>query len=129
MGRVGERFNWNGRFTYTSVRRAFVLDESFLTAAGNATTTTRVINTGNAQRPVATGNLNLVLTPTSRLTVSNSTALYNARTQGDDTFVQVSPGSPTKIVSYNYLGVRTLSNDTMLNYQWSKIVGVFAGYH
>ena len=126
---LGKTFNWNGRFTYTAGRRAFVLDESFLTAAGNATTTTRVINTGDAQRPVATGNLNLVFTPTSKLNISNGTALYNSRTQGNDTFVQVSPGAPTRIVTYNYLGVRTLSNDTTLNYQWTKMVGMFATYH
>ena len=130
FGNAGKMFSWNGRFTYTSGRRAFVLDESFLTAAGgNATTTSHVINTGSAQRPVATGNLNLVLTPASKLTVSNSSAFYNARTQGNDTFAQVSPGAPTRIVTYNYLGVRTFANDTTLNYQWSKVVGLFAGYH
>jgi len=121
-------FNWNGRFTYTSGRRAFVLDETFLTAAGSATTT-RAINLGNAQRPVATGNLNLVFTPTKKLNIVNSTAFYNARTQGEDTFAQLSPGAPTQLITYNYLDVRTISNDTTLNYQWVKMVGLFAAYH
>jgi len=122
-------FNWNGRFTYTSGQRAFAMNENFLTAAGAATTTTRVINVGNAQRPVATGNLNLVFTPVSKLSLVNSTAVYNARTLGNDTFAQLSPGTPTLLASYNYLAVRTLSNDTTLNYQWLKKVGLFAGYH
>jgi len=122
-------FSWNGRFTYTSGRRSFALDETFLTAAGNAITTTRAINLGNAQRPVATGNLNLVFTPASKLTIVNSTSVYNARTQGNGTFAQLSPGAPTQVVTYNYLGVRTIANDTSLNYQWVKKVGVFASYH
>ena len=122
-------FNWNGRFTYASGRRAFVLDETFLTQAGAATTTTKVINTGNAQRPVATGNLNLVFTPVSKLTIVNSTAVYNARTQGDGTFVQLSPGAQVRVITYNYLGVKTISNDTSANYQWSKMLGLFAAYH
>lgn len=122
-------FSWNGRFTYTAGRRAFVLDETFLTAAGNATTTTRALNFGNAKRPVATGNLNLVFTPVAKLTITNSTAIYNARTQGDTTFAQLSPGAPTRVATYNYLGVRTISNDTTLNYDWLKAVGFFAGYH
>ena len=122
-------FNWNGRFTYTAGQRAFVLDETFLNAAGSATTTTRAINLGNAQRPVATGNLNLVFTPASKLNIVNSTAFYNARTQGDDTFAQLSPGAPTQLITYNYLDVRTISNDTTANYQFVKMVGLFAAYH
>ena len=125
----GKWFSWNGRFTYTSGRRAFALDETFLTAAGANITTTRAVNFGNAQRPVATGNLNLVFAPIAKLNIVNSTAVYNARTQGDSTFAQLSPGTPTRIFSYNYLGVRTLSNDTTVNYQLVKKIGVFAGYH
>jgi hypothetical protein len=126
---IGKWFTWNGRFTYTSGRRAFALDEAYLAAAGNATITSHLINTGNAQRPVATGNLNLVFTPAAKLNFTNSTALYNARTQGDDIYALVTPAAPAHLVTYNYLGVRTLSNDTTVNYQWLKMVGLFAGYH
>jgi hypothetical protein len=126
---VREWFSWNGRFTYTAGQRAFAMDETFLTVAGKATATTIAINLGNAQRPVATGNLNLVFTPTSKLTIVNSAAVYNARTQGNDTFAQLSPGTPTQLVTYNYLDVRSVSNDATLNYQWLKKVGLFAGYH
>jgi hypothetical protein len=73
--------------------------------------------------------LNLVFTPTSKWNIVNSTAFYNARTQGDDTFAQLSPGAPTQLITYNYLDVRTISNDTTLNYQWMKAVGLFAAYH
>jgi hypothetical protein len=121
-------FDINSRFTYTSGRRDFVLDDTILTAAGPAITTTRVFNSGNAQRPVATGNLNLGFHPSTKLSILNSTAVYNARTQGNSTFVQYSPGQST-LVDYDYLGIRTVSNDTVVNYQASKMLGFFAGYH
>ena len=58
----------------------------------------------------------------------NSTAVYNARTLGDSAFTQFSPGQPVTTVYYNYLGIRTLANDTVLNYQVSNAVGFYAGY-
>jgi hypothetical protein len=65
----------NGRFTYTAGRRNFVFDETAVTAGpGGAQTTTTVFNQGNAQRPVATGNLNIAFRPSSKLYLINSTA-------------------------------------------------------
>jgi hypothetical protein len=37
-------------------------------------------------------------------------------------------GEPVTTVYYNYLGIRTLANDTVLNYQVSNAVGFYAGY-
>ena len=119
----------NGRFTYTAGRRDFVFDETAVTAGpGGAQTTTTVFNQGNAQRPVATGNLNIGFRPSSKLSMINSTAVYNARTLGDSAFTQFSPGDPVTTVFYNYLGIRTLANDTVLNYQVADAVGFYAGY-
>jgi hypothetical protein len=119
----------NGRFTYTAGRRNFVFDETAVTAGpGAGQTTTKVFSAGNAQRPVATGNLNIAFRPSSKLYLINSTAVYNARTQGDSAFTQFSPGQPVTTVFYNYLGIRTLANDTVLNYQVSNAVGFYAGY-
>ena len=95
---------------------------------GGAQTTTTVFAQGNAQRPVATGNLNIAFRPSSKLYLINSTAVYNARTIGDSAFTQFSPGQPVTTVYYNYLGIRTLANDTVLNYQVSNAVGFYAGY-
>jgi hypothetical protein len=116
----------NGRFTYTAGRRNFVFDETAVIAAGGAQTALTVFTQGNAQRPVATGNLNVAFRPGSKLYVINSTAVYNARTIGDSSFTQFIPGLPT--VYYNYLGIRTLANDTVLNYQVSNAVGFYAGH-
>lgn len=119
----------NGRFTYTAGRRDFVFDETAVTAApGGAQITTTVFAEGNAQRPVATGNLNVGFRPGAKLYLINSTAVYNARTIGDSAFTQFSPGQPVTTIYYNYLGIRTLANDTVLNYQVSNAVGFYAGY-
>jgi hypothetical protein len=122
------RFDVNGRFTYTAGRRSFVFDETAVTAAGPVQTTTKVFSQGNAQRPVATGNLNISFRPTSKLYLINSTAVYNARTQGDSAFTLFSPGQPGTTIYYNYLGIRTVANDTVLNYQVSNAVGFYGGY-
>jgi hypothetical protein len=124
-----EMFDVNGRFTYTAGRRNFVFDETAVTGAtGGPQTTTKVFSAGNAQRPVATGNLNIAFRPSSKLYLINSTAVYNARTQGDSAFTLFSPGQPGTTFYYNYLGIRTLANDTALNYQVSNAVGFYAGY-
>jgi hypothetical protein len=122
-------FNWNGRFTYTAGQRNFLMNETLNTVAGARVSTTQIYNSGNAQRPIATGNLNFAITPNSKLSFVNSTAVYSMRTQGSGTFTQLSPGTPATSVTYNYLGIRTVANDSNVNYQWTKIVGLYAGYH
>ena len=119
----------NGRFTYTAGRRNFVFDETAVTAGpGGSAKYDELFSQGNAQRPVATGNLNIAFRPSSKLSLINSTAVYNARTIGDSAFTQFSPGQPVTTVYYNYLGIRTLANDAVLNYQLSNAVGFYAGY-
>jgi len=123
-------FNVNGRFTYTGGRRAFVVDESSAGKIAAGAENRQVTTFGNADRPVATGNLNLSFTPGSKLTVVNGTSVYNVRTLGNSFFNQVDnvTGAAT-FLNYNYLGIRTIANDTNLNYQLSPMWGVMAGYH
>jgi hypothetical protein len=121
-------FHLNGRFTYSGGRNAFVVDES--AQASSPTRFQNVITLGNADRPVATGNLNLSFTPTSKLTIANNTSVYNVRTLGNSFFAQFDSQTQTTAVQfYNYLGIRTVANDTSLNYQISPLWGVMAGYH
>jgi hypothetical protein len=123
-------FNVNGRFTYTGGRRAFVVDESSAGKVAAGAENRQVTTFGNAERPVATGNLNLSFTPGSKLTVTNGISVYNVRTLGNSFFNQVDnvTGAVT-FLNYNYLGIRTVANDTDLNYQISPVWGVTAGYH
>lgn len=122
--------NVNGRFTYTSGQRAFVLDES---SSGpdrfGAAQNRQIVTYGNGRRPVATGNLNVTLMPTDKLTVTNSTSVYNVRTSGDSYFTQFDNATrSTELQYFNYLGIRTIANQTDLNYQFSPLIGAFAGY-
>lgn len=121
--------NVNGRFTYTSGRRAFVVDESSAGKVAAGPENRQVTTFGDADRPVATGNLNVSYTPGSRLTVVNSTSVYNVRTLGNSYFSQIDnvTGAVT-FLNYNYLGIRTVANSTDLNYRISPIWNVFAGY-
>jgi len=119
----------NGQFSYTAGRRAFVVDES-ATGAQPAGPIQDVITRGLGQRPVATGNLNINLTPSKRLTISNSTAVYNVRTLGDSTYTQLdSPSQLVTVLFYNYLGIRTVANDTSFNFQVADRIGFMGGYH
>jgi hypothetical protein len=123
-------FHVNGRFTYSGGRRAFVTDESARGISSSLSRVQDVVTLGNAQRPVATGNLNFNFTPTPKLTIANSTSVYNVRTLGNSFFSEFdSATQTTQVLFYNDLGIRTVANETNLNYQLSPLVGFMAGYH
>ena len=124
-------FNVNGRFTYTSGNRAFVLDEASAgTGRFGAPASRQYVTYGNAQRPVITGNLTLSVFPGSKLTVVNHTSVYNIRIDGDSAFTQFDLASLTASrVYFQFLGIRTVANETDANYQATRWLGAFAGYH
>ena len=85
---------------------------------------------GTGARPAATGNLTFSVFPTSKLTITNSTAVYNVRTEGNSEFFQLNGATGgIQTVPFQYLGIRTLSNQTDLNYQAVKWLSFFGGYH
>jgi hypothetical protein len=120
----------NGRFTYTAGERGFVLDESAMGPGRfGAAQNRQIVTYGNGQRPVATGNLNVTVLATSKLTVTNSTSVYNVRTSGNSYFAQFDNSTQSaEILYFNYLGIRTIANDTDLNYQFSPLFGAFGDY-
>jgi len=121
-------FSVNSRFTYTGTRRAFVLQQSAL--GGGLPGGAQVTTLGNGRRPVATGNLTFSIFPTSKIMFTNSTAVYSVRTEGNSDFIQLNNFTGAfDTRSFQYLGIRTLSNQSDLNYQASKWLGLFAGYH
>jgi hypothetical protein len=113
----------NGRFTYTGGRRAFVTTEN------SVGTNQQIVTYGNASRPVATGNLTVSVFPTSKLTIANHTSLYNIRTDGDSAYLQINNSTGVaNTLYYQYLGIRTVANDTDLDYKIQKWFDVHAGY-
>lgn len=119
----------NGHFTYTSGRRAFIVDETAVGPLSVAPRSQQIQTSGDAQRPVATGNLNVVIAPGSKLTIVNSSSVYNVRTSGNSAFTQFDNGTHSfDALFFQYLGIRTFANETDLNYQFSPLLGAFAGY-
>src|SRR5205823_11640586 len=85
---------------------------------------------GDGRRPVATGNLTLSLSPVSKLTLVNHTSVYNVRTEGDSAFLEFNNSTlSTNLLYFQYLGIRTIANETDLNYQPTAWFGAYAGYH
>jgi hypothetical protein len=124
-----KRFSVNGRFTYTGTRRAYVSEQSgFL--GGLTPGALQVVTMGTGHRPVATGNLTFSIFPTSKLTFTNSTAVYNVRTDGNSQFIQLNNGTG-QFVTQNFLslGIRTILNQTDLNYQALRWLAFYGGYH
>jgi hypothetical protein len=123
-------FSLNGRFTYTGTRRAYVSQSSGFIGGATGNLGLQVVTMGTGHRPVATGNLTFSIFPTSKLTFTNSTAVYNVRTDGNSEFLQVNNGTGAfQTVNFLYLGIRTVANQAELNFQATRWLGFFGGYH
>ena len=123
-------FSLNGRFTYTGTQRAYVNQSSGLIGGATGDLGLQVVTMGTGHRPVATGNLTFSVFPTSKLTFTNSTAVYNVRTDGNSQLLELLNGTGGfHTVNFLYLGIRTISNQADLNYQATRWLGFFGGYH
>lgn len=124
-------FAANGRFSYTSGSRAFVFDETAIgTARFGAAANRQIVTSGIAQRPALTGNLTLSLFPTSKLTIVNHTAVNNIRIDGDSTLAQFDNARQSfTFLQFEFLGIRTVANETDVNFQASPRLGFYGGYH
>jgi hypothetical protein len=124
-------FSANGRFTYVAGNRAFVLDETALgTARFGAAANRQIITSGIAQRPALTGNLTLSVFPTSKLTIVNHTAVNNIRIDGNSVYAQFDNATQSlDYLQFEFLGIRTIANETDVNFQATQQLGFFGGYH
>jgi hypothetical protein len=123
-------FSLNGRFTYTGSRRAYVSEQNaFLPGTPNLGAL-QLVTMGVGDRPAATGNLSFSLLLGPKLTITNSTAVYNIRTDGSSEFIQLNNGTGQFVTQdFQYLGIRTIANQTDVNYRLRKWIGFFAGYN
>jgi len=121
-------FSVNGRFTYSDARRAYVSEQSgFL---GGAPQLLQVVTRGTGHRPEATGNLTFSIFLGPKLTFTNSTALYNVRTDGNSEFLQLNNGTGQFVTqNFLFLGIRTVSNQADLDYRVRKWLEFYGGYH
>ncbi|HEX4164321.1 MAG TPA: hypothetical protein VHZ55_02515 [Bryobacteraceae bacterium] len=123
-------FNFNGRFTYTGGVRDFLTNETALgTNQFGALSNQQIITAGNAQRPVATGNVNLTVMPTSKLTIATRVSIYNVRTEGNSAYLQYDNSTQADdLLYFQYLGIRTFETDIDAQYQLKKWLDVHGGY-
>ncbi|MEO5925595.1 MAG: hypothetical protein ABIR70_17365 [Bryobacteraceae bacterium] len=120
----------NGRFTYVKGQRSFVQDSTgFGTDRFGGNVTQQVYTAGNAQRPAATGNLNVSLFPSTKLTITNQTSLSHIRMSGSSVFTMLTNGSPIRpFVPFEFLGIRTIANATDADYRPFRWFGLRLGY-
>jgi len=122
-------FSLNGRFTYSDARRAYVSEQTGL-LGGITPGTLQAVTMGNGQRPEATGNLTFSIFLTPQLTFTDSTAVYNVRTEGNSEFLQLNTATAQFVTqNFLYLGIRTVSNQADLNYRARKWLEFYGGYH
>lgn len=127
--RDGKRYSVNGRFTYADARRGFVQEQTGL-LGGITPGTLQEVTMGNGQRPEATGNLTFSIFLTPQLTFTDSTAVYNVRTEGNSEFLQLNTATAQFVTQdFLYLGIRTVSNQADLNYRVRKWLEFYGGYH
>ena len=123
--------NWlglNGRFTYTAGRRAYIVDESALGSPAAAGAPRRILSTGDAQRPVTTGNFTISVQPGDKITIANQTSFYNVRTEGNNAYFELDANRATNFLYFEYLGIRTVANATNLTYRFNRYLSAHAGY-
>jgi hypothetical protein len=121
----------NGRFSYTDGLRGFYFDE-LATGTGRfgAAQNRQIVVAGTGRRPITTGNLTMSLFPTSRLTVTNHTAFYSTRMEGDSVYREVSNTTVLdNLLQFQFLGIRAISNLTDASFRASKRATVYGGYH
>ncbi|HLH44400.1 MAG TPA: hypothetical protein VKV74_15525 [Bryobacteraceae bacterium] len=128
--REGKYWNMNGRFTYVAGRRGFVLNENaFGTSSTGLPTLRQVLTFGDAERPAATGNLNLNFFPHPKVTIATQTSLYNIRMAGDSYFEQYTNSSAiSPIYVFNFLGIQTIAASADVQYRWRPWFMIHGGY-
>ncbi len=125
-----KRFAVNGRLNYTAGQRAFALDEAAVgTIALGLTSAQQVLTEGNAQRPVVSGNLTLSFFPSSKLTITNQTTVNDIRIDGNSTYAVYNNATQTlNYLAFQFLGIRTIANETTLNFRLNRWLGLYGGY-
>ncbi len=122
--------NVNGRFTYTNGRQAFLANETAVgTNQVGAAANQQVLTAGDARRPIMTGNVTASVFPTEKLTVTNQTSFYSIKTDGNSAYLLFNNANQAaNLLYFQYLGIRTASNSTDLQYHLYKWLDINAGY-
>ncbi len=111
-------------------RRTAVLDEQV--QQGSAASGTRRTGRSRCRATLSgrcSGDLNLSLFPTKKLTIVNNTSVDNLRISGNSAYTDVSNGiNPGETINFRHLGIRMVTNMTDVNYQVKNWIAVYGGY-
>ncbi len=134
LGNLFGEFKWitiNARTAYTSGTGDFVQNESAIgTDRFGNSQNQQVAVTGTGNRPVLTGDLNITLFPSSRLTVINNSSVADTRMDGNNAFTQFNNATLLfTTLDFQFLGIRLFTNSTDVRYKFSKKFDVFGGFH
>jgi hypothetical protein len=133
MGNLIGEFKWiviNARATYTGGTGDVAQNESAVgTDRFGTSQNQQVAVTGTGNRPVLTGDLNVTLFPSSRLTVVNNSSVANTRMDGNNAFTQFNDETfQFSTVDFQFLGIRLFTNSTDVRYKFSKKFDMFGGF-
>jgi hypothetical protein len=123
------RLHFNGRYTYVDNRRRFRFDEALAGADRFGSFNRQLIVAGFGRRPVASGHWNITFSPGERWQIANHSAFHHTRMEGDNQYREISNVNGLfNQLNFQFLGIRTFSNDTQLTYRWSPKLTTFAGF-
>jgi hypothetical protein len=120
----------NARATYLSGARNFIENEAaFGTSQFGGAATRQILVSGNAKRPSVAGDFAIQLFPTEKITVINNTSVLSNRINGTSSYSEVETGLDFgTTLNFRFLGIRTVTNSTDVNYRLTKVLGVYAAY-
>ena len=120
----------NARMTYTGGTGDFALDEMATgTSRFGAAANRQIVVTGNGGRPNLAGDFSVSFFPTQNLTIVNNSSVHDLRIAGDNYYTEFDNGTGLATTfAFEFLGVRTIANDTDINYRLKDWIGFFAGY-
>jgi hypothetical protein len=89
----------------------------------------QIIVQGDARRPVTAGDLSVSFFPWERFTITNNTSVHSSRIDGNASYMEFDNAlQQGEFLTFNYLGVRGISNSTDVNIRAARRIGLYAGY-
>ncbi len=127
-----EKERWIGfsaRYVYASGERNSTLNQELgVLDPGSGTTTNRqTFVVGDADRKQSSGDFTVLLLPSARWTITNTTAFNNTRINGQTSFLEVSLFR-NEFLTFEHLGIRHITNASEVNFRPVKQVSLYGAY-
>lgn len=123
------RVNFQGRFVYSHGARNAALrqDVTAFDPARNLTTLRQTFVVGDASRAQTTGEATVTLLPSSRWTITNTTAVNSTRIRGGASFLEIS-SFENRQLTFEDLDIRHVTNATEASFRPIDQLSVYGAY-